>query len=193
MKPGDKIKAFCKIGLMRKPAWVTGKFVRRDEDLSVVSIHDQNHSLEFRHVKEWKPLSFVDGECKEIKEFAENNWDDLKEIVSSSLHHFFPQMNPVFNDEEKTITFDEDLVVGTGVMQSESIVRFEEHPCWTVTMYQQLSYSYLQPPDVDEINLGESRTNIGIAKILIDAIWRIRSEPYWESLSEKNWAEGNEW
>lgn len=187
MKPGDKIKAFCKIGLMRRPEWVVGTFVGREGDKVVVSIHNQTHSLESREVKEWKPLTFKNGVCKEAEEFQQQNWDDLKVVISRALEHFFPKTNPVFNDEEKTIHFDDDVVVGPGVIETESIVRFFERPCWTVTAYHTFSYSHLQPPDVDEINLGDSTTNIGITRILIDALWRIKSEPYWDN--QTDWSE----
>ena len=188
MKTGDKIKSFVQVGLMKKPKWITGEFVSHvDENHVRVNVSGNEVVVTNNNVKLYEPLVYVNGVCKEVEEFVNNNWDDLKRVVTNSVNHFFPDTNLKFDDNEKIIYVDDDyLSIGSNVTEVVSIAKIKEFPCWTVTLYSTIAATRWEPPDVDEINCGDSRTNIGVAKILIDTLWKENSAGYWENLMEQS-------
>lgn len=184
-----KIKAFVQVGLMKKPEWIKGKLLERTDTHSVVSVAGNTLTLENRDVKEFKELAYVDGVCQQIEDFKNNNWEEMKQVVKDALAKFFPK-ETVREDEVEKILYigSDDLTIGVGTVERKTIVSFIEEPCWTVS-YWKTHYSYSTPPDAEEVNCGDSTTSIGIARILVDAIWRFESDQYFETISLDRWSE----
>lgn len=184
------IKALVQVGLMRKPNWLTGTLIERGPEKSTVLVSGNTVVVENYNVKEWKPLKFVDGVCKEIQDFQNSTWDEVKQVVKNALDNFFPDEVVRFDEDEKIIYIgtNDDLSIGSGVTERTSIVRISELPCWSLSFFKTF-YSHMQPPDVDEINCGDSTTAIGIARILIETLSRFRIEEYFENVNLDRWAE----
>lgn len=177
MKPGDKIKALVQIGLMKEPRWLRGTLVEQ----GIAEVNGNRLSLEPGKIMLWEPLEWVDGICPAIEDFAEDNWEGLKEYVAKGMKEFFPEENYRFDDRERIVyACDDNISIGAGLTEVKSIGRFFEVPTWTVTEYRTQYYGRMQPPDVDEVLLGESRSSIGAARILVDAIWKARNDSFWE-------------
>lgn len=185
------IKALVQVGLMRKPSWLKGTLIERGSKTSTVEVSGNTVVVENYNVKEWKPLTFVDGVCEEIQQFQNSTWEEVKQVVKDALAKFFPDETVRFDEEEKIVYIGQgdDLTIGSGVTERTSIARITELPCWSVHFYKTVYYGHLQPPDVDEINCGDSTTAIGIARILIETLSRFRIEEYFESVSLDRWAE----
>lgn len=182
MKPGDKIKAFVQIGLMKEPRWIRGTLVEQ----GIAEVNGNRLTLEPGKIMLWEQLEWKDGVCPAVDNFAEENWEDLKEYVAKGMKEFFPEENYRFDDKEKIVyACDDNITIGADIQEIKSIARFFEVPTWTVTEYRTAYYGHLQPPDVDEISLGESRSSLGAAKILVDAIWKEKSGAFWEMEGER--------
>lgn len=181
MKPGDKIKALVQIGLMKKPQWLQGTLVEQ----GVVNVNGNRLSLDTGKIMLWEPVEWKDGYCQELDQFAEENWESLKEIVTEGMKYFFPKEKVRFDDNEKIVYACGDaLSIGPGITEIKSIARFKQVPTWIVTEYRTMYYGYMQPPDVDEIEVGQSRSSLGAARILIDYIWKYQAESFWDSKEE---------
>jgi hypothetical protein len=183
MKTGDKIKAFVQVGLMRKPRWILGTLVEEN----VVQVSGNKVCLERGKIKLWQPLEYVDGRWPKFDSFREENWKDLKKIVTESVERYFPGEHIRIDDEEKIIYVNEDLSVGPGVKEMETIAAFREIPVWTVTHFRGIAATRWEPADVEEVNCGDSSTTIGAARILVDNLWKFHTEGYWESLEESRY------
>jgi hypothetical protein len=184
------IKAFVQIGLMKQPKWLKGTLIKRDDQNSTVSVSGQTLVVENTNVKEFRELSYANGVCEEIENFKNQNWEELKTVVTDALAKFFPNQEIRADEEEKILYIgpDDDLTIGPSMVERKTIVSFIEQPCWTVTFYKMV-YSYSEPPDADEVNCGDSTTSIGIARILVDTLWRFKTEEYFETISLDKWSE----
>jgi hypothetical protein len=181
MKPGDKIKAFTQVGLMKKPRWIRGTLL--EGEAFTVEVSGNRLQLEMGKVKLWQPLEYADGRCPKLDSFRDENWEDLKRVVTDSIARFFPQDQIKIDESEKTVSVN-DLCVGVGSKELETIAAFREIPVWTVTYFRGIAATRWEPEDVEEINCGDSSTTIGAARILIDSLWKFHTEGYWESLEE---------
>lgn len=182
MKPGDKIKAFVQIGLMKEPRWLRGTLVEQ----GIAEVNGNRLTLEPGKIVLWEPLEWENGTCPALEKFAEENWESLKEYVIKGMKEFFPEENYRFDDKEKIVyACDDNISIGVGVEEVKTIARLFETPSWTVTEYRTAYYGHLQPPDVDEITVGSSRSSLGAASILVDAIWKERSSAFWEMERER--------
>jgi hypothetical protein len=185
MKPGDKIKAFVQVGLMRKPRWIRGTLLEGGE----VDVAGNKLHLETGKVKLWQPLEYVDGRSPKLDSFCEESWEGLKKVVTESVERYFPGEKIRFDDDEKIIYVNDDLTVAGGVKEMETIAAFREIPVWNVTYFKGIAATRWEPEDVEEVNCGDSSTTIGAARILIDNLWKFHTEGYWESLEETRFCE----
>lgn len=107
----------------------------------------------------------------------------------------FPEVELKINEQEKVISVEDQygpaLTVACGVEEKTSIVSFFEVPAWEVVMWVPIPATRHEPEDVDERNCGYSQTTIGAAKLLVDNLWRFRSEGYWQEVSDSEL--GEEW
>jgi hypothetical protein len=221
MKNGDKIKAFVKIGLMKNHEWRRGSLIASNRNLDLQELKNLGFQVRVKHedeylvevsgnrliltaenVRLWEPLPFVRNEkneytCQKHDEFVKSNWDRLKEHCKTGVKNFFPEVVLTINDEEKTISVEDKygpyLTVSAGVMEKKSIVRFFEVPTWEIVLWIPTIGTRWEPPDVEEKNCGQSETTIGAARLLVDNIWRLRTEDYWQSLQDSELAEGEQW
>jgi hypothetical protein len=190
MKPGDKIKAFVQVGLMKKPRWIRGVLLEG----GLVEVSGNRVCVEQGKVKLWQPLEFVDGRCPKLDAFCEETWEDLKKVVTESVERYFPGENLRIDENEKIIYVNEDLTVGPGVKEAETIAAFREIPVWTVSYFKGIAATRWEPEDVEEVNCGDSSTTIGAARILLDNLWKFHTEGYWESLEESRYCgNGGPW
>ena len=181
MKPGDKIKAFVQVGSMRNPRWLLGTLLEGN----VVEIHGNKVCAD--KIKLWRPLEYVDGRWPQFDSFREENWEDLKKVVTDSVERYFPGEKLRIDDEEKIIYVNDDLTVAGGVKEMETIAAFREIPVWTVSYFKGIAATRWEPEDVEEVNCGDSSTTIGAARILVDNLWKFHTEGYWESLEESRY------
>jgi len=177
------VKAFVQVGLMKKPSWLRGELVSRDQENATVIVAGNTLVLENHKVKEWKTLEWIMGDnhvsrCKELEEFQEQNWEDLKIQCEGMVSKFLPDVVLKFDENEKMISVEDHIQIMAGVVEKESIVRFFEVPAWTVTQFEERYYGRLQPPDVDEIDLGSSQSNLGAARLLVESIMRNSLDAY---------------
>jgi hypothetical protein len=172
------VKALVQIGLMKKPRWIHGKLVSRDQTQSVVDIHGENHTLENHVVKMWRKINLT-----AIENFAVKNWADLRQVVRSAAENFLPNVDKlVFDEENKIITY-QDVSIGPTSVERESIAAFIEVPAWSVSYYKHIPATFHEPEDVDEVSCGSSENNVGAARLFIDTILRLEADCYWESVS----------
>lgn len=181
MKPGDKIKAFVQVGLMRKPKWLRGTLL----ESNMVEVSGNKVCAD--KIKLWQPLEYVDGRWPKLDSFREDNWEDLKKVVTDSVERYFPGEKLRIDDEEKIIYVNDDLTVAAGVREMETIAAFREIPVWTVSYFKGIAATRWEPEDVEEVNCGDSSTTIGAARILVDNLWKFHTEGYWESLEESRY------
>lgn len=224
MKNGDQIKAFVKVGLMREEKWTKGTLIASNVGISLQELKDLGFYPRVQHQNEylvdvagnrlilapdkvrlWEPLKFVqkdnnDYYCEKIENFVSKQWEDLKQKCLSSVEKFFPEVKLTINEEEKIISVEDQygpyLTVACGVMEKKSIARFFEAPAWEVVLWAPTPGTRWEPPDVEEKNCGFSETTIGTARLLVDNIWRIRTEEYWQGLQDSELAnsyEGEQW
>jgi hypothetical protein len=180
MKTGDKIKAFVQIGLMRKPRWVVGQYVAQEGDNHKVFVASQDLTLAWNKVKLYQPVEYKDGFCVALDDFVENNWEELKSVITDSVGHFFPG-EPVSIDENEHMITVMGISVASGVTEVETIASFREIPSWIVSYYESIPATYWDPPDADEVVCGNSPGVVQAARILIDGIWKFKADGYWES------------
>lgn len=184
MKSGDKIKAFVKIGLMKNPDWKRGEYVE-ESDGHKVCVYGQTLTVERGDLKLWRPLDNYD---EALQRFAKANWEELKALVKAAAGKFLPGEAVDVNENEHAITIN-DVTVSPGCTEVKTISSFCEFPCWVVS-YWETTYSYTEPPDADEVICGESRGNIGAARLLVDSILKMRADSYWDSVSDDGaWSE----
>lgn len=177
MKKDDKIKVFAQVGFMKKPRWINAKFVERGDEKSVVEIYGVFHNIENHNIKKYDPL-----ESQElVEEFANMNWDELKDVVIRAKDNFFPNIKLNFNEDEHTISY-EDVELSPSYFERESIVGFKEIPCWSVGFWKSIPATRHEPEDVDFVSAGQSNNNYSAAKYFIDSIWRYQTEGFWENL-----------
>lgn len=224
MKNGDKIKAFVKVGLMREEKWTNGTLIARNHDLGLQELKDLgfyprvNHQNEYLvdvagnrliltpdKVRLWEPLKFVKKEnneyfCEKVEDFVSKQWGDLKKKCLAAVEFFFPEVKLTIQEEEKTISVEDQhgpyLTLACGVMEKQSIARFFEVPAWEVVLWVPTAGTRWEPPDVEEKNCGFAETTIGAARLLVDNLWRLRSDEYWQGLQDAELAdsfEGEQW
>lgn len=190
MKKNDAIKAFVQIGLMKKPRWLEGKYIMQLENTHLVSVKNQEIAVEHGKVKKWEPLKAgvvgSDWKCEELDLFANKNWESLKNYCTNALEKFFPECSLSFNEEEKSISLQGDYLpeihICPGIEEVESIARFFETPAWSIMYFATVPATYHEPEDVDEIHCGNARSSVHAAKILIDTVWKLKTEDYWEAI-----------
>lgn len=222
MKNGDKIKAFVQVGLMKKPEWVRGNLLACNRDLGLQELKDLGFKARVKHedeylvdvcgnkiylepskVRLWKPLEFKqfdrEYKCEKVDNFVADQWEDLKARCQDAVAKFFPDVALKLDDNEKIISIEDQygpyLTVACGVMEKQSIASFFEVPAWEVVLWQAIPATRWEPADVDEKNCGFSETTIGAARLLVDNIWRLRTDDYWQSLqdAELGSGEGEQW
>jgi hypothetical protein len=192
MKLDDEVKVFVQVGLMKKPRWIKGKYIKKlDIESHLVKVANQEVVVGYGKIKSWVPLEskVVDDSewrCEELDRFAKENWESLKEDCQNALAKFFPDCYFSSNEEEKTLyVYGEGLPeinISPGIEEVESIARFFEVPAWSVTYFVEIPATYHEPPDADEIHCGHARNSTFAIKILIDTIWKLKTDDYWESL-----------
>lgn len=188
-----KIKAFAQVGLMKKPSWLRGELVSRDQENATVVVAGNTLVLENHKVKEWTALEWIMGDdhtsrCKELEDFQDQNWEDLKIQCERMVSKFVPDVVLKFDEKEKTISVGDHIQIMAGVVEKESIVRFFEVPAWTITQFEERYYGRLQPPDVDEIDLGSSQSNLGTARLLVESIMRNSLDEYCQVIMDDQFA-----
>jgi len=188
MKTGDEVKAFVKIGMMRKPDWRIGTYVRQNELCHEVELHGIVHPVEIGKVKLWEPVKHENGTFPAIDKFVEDNWGELKQIVTDSVKNFFPNEKVDINEENRQITVA-DITIAGAVREVESIARISELPCWSVITFKTIPATHWEPEDVDEVLIAQAPSNMTAAKALIDAVWNFKSSPYWENLNDSKFAQ----
>ena len=199
MKTGDKIKAFVQVGLMKKPKWIKGECVEAIGEWTGVEIHRVNVSgntlaLGPGLVKSWVPLTFTkkdndDYFNEECDSFVTENWEYLKSDCISAVQKFFPEVAVKVNEDEKTLSVEDSygpyITISVGIIERESIARFFEVPAWSVVYWKSIAATRWEPEDVEEVNCGDSQNTLGAAKILVDMLWRFKTEGYWEDLQSQ--------
>lgn len=223
MKNGDKVKAFVKVGLMKKHEWRKGTLVASNRNLDVQELKNLGFAVRVKHedeylvevsgnrliltaenVRLWEPLPFVRNDkneysCQKHEEFVANNWEKLKHHCKVGVEKFFPDVTLTIKEDEKTISVEDQygpyLTVAPSVMEKRSIVKFFEVPAWEIVLWVPTPGTRWEPPDVEEKNCGQSETTIGAARLLVDNIWRLRTEDYWQSIQDSELAdnEGEQW
>jgi hypothetical protein len=173
MKTGDKIKAFVQVGLMKSPRWLKGTLVEPGK----VDVNGNVLSLEPGKIKLFRAL-----EKGAAEKFAEENWDNFKEVLSAAKEKFFPLESLRFDDEEKVAYLAEDISIAVSVNEAHSIARITEYPTWAVCVLHKIPATRWEPEDADEAEVGDSPNNVTAAKIAIDTLWRYSTMGYWESL-----------
>jgi hypothetical protein len=180
MKPGDKIKAFVQVGLMRKPRWLRGTLLEGN------TVEVSGNKVCADKIKLWQPLEYVDGRSCKLDSFCEESWEDLKKVVTESVERYFPGEQILIDEEEKAIRVGE-LTVSGGIKEMETIAAFREIPVWTVSYFKEIAATRWEPEDVEEVNCGDSSTTIGTARIIVDNLWKFHTEGYWTSLEESRY------
>lgn len=205
MKAGDKIKALVQVGLMKNPDWLRGTVIASNRGLGLQELKDAGFKARVKHedeylvevsgnrlvvtpdkVRLWEPLEH-DADGPVVREFAERNWLELKRHVAEAARHFLPGDDVKINEEDKTITIN-DVTVAPNYTEVRSIAAFREVPCWTVSYWQDVQYSRLQPPDSDEVICGNSMSTIGAARLLIDSVLKARADGYWDAVADDEMA-----
>jgi hypothetical protein len=224
MKNGDQIKAFVKVGLMREERWIKGTIISCNCDIGLQELKDLGFYPRVKQQDEylvevagnrliltpdkirlWEPLKFVQKEnndyfCDKIENFISKQWGDLKQKCLAAVGKFFPEVKLKINEEEKTISVEDQygpyLTVSCGVTEKKSIARFFEAAAWEVVLWVPTPGTRWEPPDVEEKNCGFSETTIGAARLLVDNIWSVQSEEYWQVIQDAELAdcfEGEQW
>lgn len=177
-----KHKAFVQLGNAKKPRWIFCEVLENYNNGTLIEVHGQK--IIARNVKEFKSIEYDKNthDWPELREFVDNNWDFLKNVVSEAVGKFFPEESIKINDDTKTISaFEANLVVGGGIFEVETISAFIEIPQWSITEYRIIPSTRWEPEDVDEKHLGHTSNSISAAKLFIDAIWNGKCEGYWEN------------
>lgn len=182
MKPGDKVKALVQIGLMREPKWTRGTLLEGN----TVEIHGNRLTLERGKIKLWRPLPHGENGCPKVREFAQTQWEELKESVTLAAKHFLPDDSLRFNEEEMIAEID-GVTLHPDLTEIETIAEFKEIPCW-VASYWVTTYSRSEPPDADEVICGFAGSPDNAARLLIDSVLKERANAYWESVSDAKYA-----
>lgn len=174
---GDKVKVFNKVGLQKEDQWNVAKVSSFDDATVTVHCYNNYYTVDRSKVKKLVKI----GE-KEINDFAEKNWEELKVTVSDAVANFFPKLvsELKFNEGDKTISvYDVDISpTSTERMSIGSII---ETPTWCVTYWKSIAGDFYTPPDVDAVDCGNSPNNLSATRIFIDTIWRLDGDSYWES------------
>lgn len=182
MKIGDKVKVFTQVGLMKKPEWLRGTLV---ED-GVAEVHGNRIATEYGKVKLWKPIPHDDTGCPKVREFALNQWEELKQVVTNAVRHFLPEKEVKFDDQEKTVEV-EGVTLYPDHKEMETIAEFREIPCWTAS-YWVTTYSRTEPPDADEVVCGHAFNATQAARILIDSVLKNRADDYWQGVADEQYS-----
>lgn len=183
MKIGDKVKAFVQIGLMRNPKWIKATLVEEN----TVEVHGNLLTLERGKIKGWSPLPHDDEGCPKVREFAQTQWEELKESVLKAALHFLPDDSVKFDEEEKTVEIA-GVSLHPDLTEIETIAEFKEIPCW-VASYWVTTYSRSEPPDADEVICGHAGSPDNAARLLIDTVLKERANAYWDSVSDAKYAQ----
>jgi hypothetical protein len=222
MKNGDQIKVFVQVGLMKKPRWLKGTLIASNRNLELQELKNLGFKARVKHedeylvevcgnrlylkpqdVREWRPLEFSPSpefKCERMEQFTAAQWGDLKAKCRDSVAKFFPEVILTINEEEKTISAEDQygpyLTVSPAVLERESICAFFEVPAWEIVLWQSIPATRWEPADVDEKNCGFSMTTIGAARLLVDNIWKLRTEDYWQGIQDAELGdayEGEQW
>ena len=219
MKNGDEVKVFVQVGLMKKPRWIKGTLITSNRNLGLQELKDHGFKVKVKHedeylveasgnrlyltpdkVREWRPMKFGSSPefiCEKMDEFISKHWEDLKKKCSDSVCKFFPNVNLKFDDNEHTICVEDSygpyLTVAPAVLEKQSIAAFFEVPAWEVVYWVPTPGTQWEPPGADEVNCGFAETTIGTAELLVNKIWQIQTEDYWQGLRDNELAEGEEW
>jgi hypothetical protein len=140
--------------------------------------------LSYQHVKAYKKAKYDQekGGFVDVINFTNKNWSVLKSTIKESMEEFFPEMEISIDEKEKIIyTMQNQLSIGGGIFEIETLSSFEDVAQWSVVVYKSVPATRHEPEDVDEVFLGNSANNISAAKIFIDSIWNLKHEDYWEN------------
>lgn len=183
MKPGDQVKALVQIGLMREPKWLEGTLL---ED-GLVEVNGNRLRLEPGKIKRWRPL---EDHQERIDEFAQTQWEELKESVKAAARHFLPNDEIKFDEMERIAEID-NVSILPSLAEITTIAEIREAPCWTAAYYV-TTYSHTEPPDCDEVICGNAFSPDQAARLLVDTVFRNRADAYWESVSDAKYAQSLE-
>lgn len=182
---GSEVKAFVALGLNKKPRWTKAIYL---ENNTVEFNNSEVKSLKDSEIKLVVRLEYTNHEWPALNEFASKNWDTLKETVKTSMAKFFSEKEYEFDDKEHTVSC-EGFYIGPAVVEHETYDSFIERPVWQLSVEEGYSGSLWEPPGADVVDLGCSHNDIIISRYLIDNLWKVQGDCYWENLNYDRMAE----
>lgn len=178
-------KIFAQVGNLKSPRWMRGKVIEQYLDgNTLVEAYGQKITIPSKDVKEYKRIRYdrEKQEFTELKEFANKDWESLKQTLTEAMNKFFPEENIEIDEKEKVIyAFNDCLSISGGIFEVETISSFVETPQWSVVEYRTIPSTRWEPEDVEEKNVGHSANYVSAAKLFLDAVWNIKNEGYWEN------------
>lgn len=179
MKNGDKIKFFD------GKRWETVVFVQEDQGCPIIKKSDGQHQrvLPYR-VKIFEPIT--EGE---VLANAKKNIGQLYDLVHNAVKNIFVGVIPVEIKEEKYLSiFNGQITVDPVEVEVETIARFKEYPGWAVSVWREYPGTRLDPPDFVDTFIGNARTTVEAAKLVIATLAKILADGFWQMKDDEEYA-----
>lgn len=176
---GSEVKAFVSLGLQKKPIWNKGIYLGNN---TVEFKNSQVKTLKDSEIKLVVPLDYSNFEWPALNEFVLKNWDELKETIANSMNKFFPDKKYEF-DEKEHMVYCEGFCIGPAVVENETLSSFIETPVWQLSVEKSIPGTFWEPPDVDVVDISSSQNIVSISRNLIDNLWKVEGDGYWENVS----------
>lgn len=175
---GIKVRAFAKLGLQKKPIWTEGIYLGNN---TVEFRNGSTQVLEDSQIKILKRLEYDNCEWPALNEFASKHWEELKETIKIGMAKFFPEKEYDFDDKEHTVSC-EGFYIGPAVVEHETWDSFIEKPVWQLSVEEGYSGSLWEPPGADIVDISYSQSDLIISRNLIDNLWKVQGDCYWENV-----------
>lgn len=175
---GSEVKAFVALGLNKKPRWTKAIYL---ENNTVEFNNSEVKSLKDSEIKLVVNLEYTNYEWPALKEFVSNNWETLKETFKIGIAKFFPDKKYDFDDKEHMVSC-EGFYIGPAVVEHETWDSFIEKPVWQLSVEEGYSGTLWEPPGADVVDITHSQCDITIVRNLIDNLWKVQGDSYWENV-----------
>lgn len=190
---GNKVKVFCKIGLQKKESWQLFTFLGRGPQNTGFCRYGSEQSGQIHNFPLDKIYELIQMPTEALDEFGRANIEELEKLIRSACQRLLRE-----DQQPESITVDStdsiinvlpELTVQPSIIEVKSIGAIAEVAGWSVLRWVRSTGNYDNPPDVDEVPVGEARNNIDTALIVANELFAISMNGFRDTYCDQKMAE----
>lgn len=193
MKIGQKVKVDIVRGGEDIALWQPAKLLkitRGDNPICEVQFGEPDKvgyfvdNVPLRSVREFRELTWIDGECSEINEMVERDVPNIVKSLTNALVKLLPDQPFAVESNTVIVAYNGSLTMEPVVIETRTIGAFVERPGWSVTVWRQHPATRNQPEDVSDCVVGQYLNYGQAVQKFIETLFLMLSEDYWNNQAD---------